>query len=63
MSDKDLLRGHTYKSEVVQTENGPRLKMTCKCGWVKLLVINSGTGTGLRVTWHVHCQEVLANRN
>ena len=63
MSRKDLLRGHTYTSEVVQTEDGPRLQMTCKCGWVKLLVINSGTGTGLSVTWHVHCQQDLVNHS
>jgi hypothetical protein len=63
MSHKDLLRGHDYTTQVVETDDGPRLQMKCKCGWVKLLKINSGTGTGLRVTWHVHCQEVLANRN
>lgn len=63
MSSQDVLRAHDYSTEVIQTEEGSRLQMTCKCGWVKLLVINSGTGTGLRVTWHVHCQEVLANRS
>lgn len=63
MSHQDLLRGHDYSTEVVQTEEGPRLRMTCKCGWVKQLKINTGTGTGLRVTWHVHCQEVLANHS
>ena len=63
MSRQDLLRGHDYSTEVIHTEEGPRLQMICKCGWVKQLKINTGTGTGLRVTWHVHCQEVLANHS
>jgi len=63
MAGKDPLRGGEYSIEVVKTEEGLRLPMTCKCGWVKLLKINTGTGTGLRVAWHVNCQEVLANHS
>lgn len=63
MSYQNPLLGHDYSTKVIQTEEGPRLQMTCKCGWVKHLKINTGTGTGLRVTWHVHCQEVLANHS
>lgn len=63
MSQKDLLRRHDYTTQVVQSDEGPRLEMKCKCGWVRLLKINTGTGTGLRVTWQVHCQEILASRN
>ncbi len=63
MSHKDLLRDHDYTTLVVEADDEPRLQMKCKCRWVKLLKIKSWIGTGVRVTWHVHCQEVLANHS
>lgn len=63
MSQRDPLQGHEYKTEILDLPEGKRLRMICKCGWTKNLKLNTGTGTGLRVTWHVHCQEILANHN